>query len=71
MADWNMTPEELWGSGWPSFVRGHIAVPPGEFTNSGGTGRILDFGVVSEHLASLVKLSLDQKGPWAPHLGIF
>eukprot|EP00959_Pyramimonas_sp_CCMP1952_P092906 1944074-Pyramimonas_sp.AAC.2 len=71
MADWNMTPKDLWDSGWPSFVRGSIVTPPGEFTNAGGSGRVLDFGVVSEHLTSLVTLALDFQGPWAPHLGVF
>eukprot|EP00959_Pyramimonas_sp_CCMP1952_P196043 4098852-Pyramimonas_sp.AAC.1 len=70
MGDWNLPPQQLWNSGWPTYVRGAIVQAPGAFTNSGGQGRILDYGVVSEELAASVELELDLRGPWVPHVGI-
>eukprot|EP00959_Pyramimonas_sp_CCMP1952_P165277 3455026-Pyramimonas_sp.AAC.1 len=66
MGSFSRPPQQLWNSGWPTYVRGTIAQAPGAFTNTGGQGRVLDYGVVSEELAALIELELDSRGPWAP-----
>ena len=48
--DFNMTPQQLALSGWPDIVQGRVVQPVGPTCND----RVIDFFVVSHHLASSV-----------------
>ena len=50
--DWNTTPQELHKSGWPAAIGGKIIYPGQPGGTCAPAGRILDYYVVSESLAS-------------------
>ena len=71
VADWNMTPQDLIGSGMLGSLAAEIVTPADcEATCSAGTGRLLDFAVVSEVLAGSVMLGVDLVIPTKPHVGL-
>ncbi|CAK0802273.1 unnamed protein product, partial [Prorocentrum cordatum] len=50
IGDWNMTPKELAGTGWLSLVTGSVIAPFNtDYTCTLGSGRMLDYMVVSQH----------------------
>eukprot|EP00959_Pyramimonas_sp_CCMP1952_P039493 826531-Pyramimonas_sp.AAC.1 len=55
--DWNLSPDELVGSGWVEAVSGHI-LSPQLATCTGGKGRVLDYFIVPEGLQYRHKLAV-------------
>ena len=68
-ADFNKTPQEISDCQWPQLFQGFVLVPQTKLTCTIGTGRIIDFCLVSSELRGLVKVSVF-RGPWKPHLGL-
>ena len=68
-ADFNQTPSQITECQWRQMFGGFIQAPECDFTCSAGTGRILDFCLVSFELRGLLKVSTI-RGPWKPHLGL-
>eukprot|EP00959_Pyramimonas_sp_CCMP1952_P350212 7337435-Pyramimonas_sp.AAC.1 len=51
-----MTPKQLTGTGWLSLVNGSVVTPSNtEYTCSLGSGRMLDYMVVSQHASPWVE----------------
>lgn len=55
MGDWNMTPEEMAASGFPTFIRVTI-VHTGGITCRQGRGTIIDYAVVHHEIAGATKV---------------
>eukprot|EP00969_Alexandrium_andersonii_P312393 13802495-Alexandrium_andersonii.AAC.1 len=72
LADWNMRPEILAGSGLLQQWSADIVLPrDAEMTCRGGRGSLIDFAVISHSFAPHVRaLELDPLSPWSPHIGI-
>ena len=43
-------------------------LPAAEFTCT--SGRVIDFGIVSQQLRPLCTIRLDEHSPWSPHVGL-
>ena len=72
LADWNMDPATLQGSGWVEGVGGQICLPQGaDVTCTSGAGRRIDFAVLSRAAARQAELlEVVHEVPWGPHFGL-
>ena len=70
IGDFNATPQEIADLGWPRLWRGHVLLPPVEFTCTIGSCRMIDFAICSESLRGNASLLPDPNSPWAPHTGL-
>ena len=70
MGDFNAPPKAFAPLGWPRLWKGHILIPPLEFTCTIGSHRVIDFAICSECLRGSVSLVPDPASPWAPHTGL-
>jgi endonuclease/exonuclease/phosphatase (EEP) superfamily protein YafD len=60
--DWNATPQEM--VAFASFIKGAIITPSNvAFTCTSGAGRMLDYVIVANSLASQVEVTADMKSP--------
>ena len=69
VGDWNLNPESMAASGFPSFTKGTI-VHTGETTCRQGRGTNIDYAVVHHEMADAVKVEVVDDVPWGPHKGI-
>ena len=66
-----MDPAEVESSMWARTIAGVVIRPCGAAaTCASGSGRVIDFALVSRALRSAVKLELAEYSPWAPHFGL-
>ena len=69
-ADFNKTPGEISEMQWPKLFQGFILEPGVKLTCTAGTGRVIDFCLVSSELRGVVTCKVF-RGPWKPHLGLW
>ena len=70
MADWNRSPEEVGSSYFAKYLKGAIVAPNVLMTCSStaeGGGRVLDFGLASNDIASKIQCEANYKVPFKPH----
>jgi len=71
-ADWNMEASTLRSTGWLDRLGGEVVTMPGiESTCTAGSGRLIDFFVVSKRFAAAVQArGQDMTAPWKPHAAL-
>ena len=70
VADWNRSPEEVGSSYFAKYLKGAIIAPNVLMTCSStteGGGRVLDFGLASNDIASKILCEANYKVPFKPH----
>ena len=67
--DFNITPDGMYASGWPQFLKGEILTPTNATTTLRETaGRMIDYILISSRIVGMVKsLLLDLMAPSTPH----
>ena len=70
--DWNMTCEELQGSGWVRELGATVSLAAAaESTCTSGAGRVLDYFVVSYNVSSLIRSNkVVPEAPFKPHTAL-
>ena len=71
-ADWDMEASTLRSTGWLDRLGGEVVAIPGvESTCTAGSGRLIDFFVVSKRFAAAVQAKgQDMAAPWKPHAAL-
>ena len=72
LADWNFEPHQLAELDWLSSIQGEIIMLSElQITCSSGSGRMLDFAVISKGFVPIVRgFRGDLTTPWKPHTSI-
>ena len=69
--DFNMSPQSVLESGWPTQLGAYVLAPEGCITCTTGSGSVLDFAVISACLQPVVQgLRPIAGNPFRPHLGL-
>jgi len=71
-ADWDMEASTLRSTGWLDRLSGEVvAIPGDDSTCAAGSGRLIDFFVVSKRFSAAVQAKgQDMEAPWKPHAAL-
>ena len=70
IGDWNMTPQQLFNSGFTNLIKGSIMVPE-DADYICRSGRLLDYAVVSRSfVAAIASVKTSKDTPWHSHRGV-
>ncbi|CAK0847965.1 unnamed protein product, partial [Prorocentrum cordatum] len=69
MADWNIEPAALRGTGWPQKLGAVVVTPSCRATCDKGPGRMYDYGLASVGCPE-VSLRAELRVPWKTHCGV-
>ena len=71
LGDWQVTPQEIMQLSAISRLRLSVITPSCvDATCNSGSGRIIDFGVVSSSISQYITLEPELKVPWKSHIGL-